>query len=287
VKRALFKSCNLLGDGLYVGPVAEKWFREHGQEYEEIYLQTVPNHAVAIYEGMGVPWKITMERPPGPFDFEVDVNVAEAFNITGQKKCHLVNAYAELVGVSPEGLKPVPNYKPTPMQVPEEHRNLALVSMFSESCSSRNNPEMPPTKMPPWPKWKPMLETLRAEYGKVRFLGAPGDKVPAEYAELLGIREEEYLLAVPIPLLANIMQHCACVVTVDNGMGHLAASQGARQLYLASYRLALYFVVPWANNRLRVVHTNPSTISAESLNAHLQSAIRDWRASGERYDATV
>ena len=58
MKRALLKSHNLIGDGLYVGPVAEKWFRTEGYKYDEIHLYTLKNHATSLYEGMGVPWKL-------------------------------------------------------------------------------------------------------------------------------------------------------------------------------------------------------------------------------------
>jgi len=281
MKRALLKSHNLIGDGLYVGPVAEKWYREHGHEFDEVHLYTLKNHATSLYEGMGVPWKIVFEPEP-PYDLEIDFNVSKAFQISDQKKCHLVNSYAELAGVSPEGLEPVPNYRPPEMEVPDHLRNLVMVSPHSMSCASRGNPPGPANKMLAWPKWKPSLAMLRDEYpdSPLVFLGAPEDKIPSAKDGGFDTFESDYLLGIPMPFLANIMKYAKCVITVDNGMGHLAASQRANHFYMASGSLSLHFITPWGNKNLRVFHLKPLTDEVDPVVMRwaLLSAVRDWKA---------
>lgn len=276
MKRALLISKNLIGDGLYVGPIAEKWYCEHGYEYDEIHMLTIPNHAKDIYKHMGVPWKIVYERE-GVYDIEINFDVSKAFQLCDKKKYHLVNGYAELAGVSVDGIRAVPNYKPEPKDIPEEQKGLVLLSMHSMSCSSRENPPKPPNKMLPWEKWIPLISTLRLEYpdSKIRVVGGKGERAP----DFVGLTDEEYeLLGLSIEDTARVMQHAKLIVTVDNGMGHLAASQGCNEFLLVPAVLALHYIVPWGHRGLRTVHVDPPTVNPISLNWHLRSAIRDWKS---------
>jgi len=275
MKRALIKSVNLIGDGLYVGPVAKKWYDEQGQDYGEIHLLTINNHARSIYDGMGVPWTIVYETE-GDYDTVLEFDVAKAFPICDREKCHLVTAYAMMVGVDPKGLSLKPNYQPPVMVVKD--RDLVLVSMFSMSCSSRENPPRPPNKCLPWEKWIPLLKTLREEYpeSKLRLVGGKDDKLLVP--EGLGISEEECeLLGTTIPETANIMKYAKCLVTVDNGMGHLAASQGLDEFLFVPAVLGMHYIIPWGHSGVRPVHVDPPTIDPEYLNWCLRSAIRDWK----------
>jgi len=275
MKRALFTSINLIGDGLYVGPVAQKWYREHGYEYDEIHLLTIPNHARDIYNYMGMPWKVIFEKE-GTYDTEINFDVSKAFQICDKKRCHLVTGYAELAGVEPEGIPLVPNYKPEPRELPECMKGLVLLSLHSMSCASRENPPKPPNKMLPWEKCIPLISTLRREYpdSKLRVVGGRDDRVP----EFVGLTEEEHeLLGLSIAETARVMQHAKMIITVDNGMGHLAASQGLNEFLMVPAVLALHYIVPWGHKGLRTVHIDPVTVNPISVNAHLRSAIRDWK----------
>jgi ADP-heptose:LPS heptosyltransferase len=258
--------------------VAAEWYRQKGGEFDEIHMFCLPDHSTCLYEGMGVPWKI-IHTPEPPYQVEINFDVARATGISTEKRCHLVNAYAEIAKITTDRLQPIPNYQPPEMEVPEDKKNLIMVSMFSRSCTSRSTPPQPPNKMLLWNHWKPLLELLRSEYpdGKLALLGGPEDRLRPEYG--LNVSEDEYLLAIPLPLLANYMRYAKCVVTVDNGMAHLAASQRANQFYMASAALALHFIVPWGNRNMRVAHVNPMTVNPETLRVQLYSAIQDWKVS--------
>lgn len=278
MKRALIKSVNLIGDGLYVGPVMKKWYDEQGQDYDTIHLQTIRNHARTIYDGMGIPWTVVFE-PEGSYDTTMDFDVSKAFQICDQNKCHLVTAYARMNGIDPTGLELKPNYRPPVMEVKEEHKNLVLVSMHSMSCACRENPPKPPNKMLPWHKWVPLLETLREEYpeSKLRLVGGKDDR---DFFPPVGmdITEEELeLLGTSIPETANIMQYAKCIVTVDNGMGHLAASQGLNEFLFVPAVLSMHYIVPWGHRGVRPVHVDPPNVDPEYLNQCLKSAIKDWK----------
>jgi len=277
MRRALIKSVNLIGDGLYVGPVMKKWYDEQGQDYEDIHLLTIKNHARSIYDGMGVPWTVVFEAE-GTYDTVLDFDVAKAFQICDRQRCHLVTAYANLVGVDPKGLALKPNYKHPFVDIKEELKGLVLVSMCSLSCASRGNPPGPPNKMLPWEKWIPLLKTLREEYpdSKLRLVGGKEDRLAVE--EGLGISEEECeLLGLPIPETANVMQYGKCIVTVDNGMGHLAASQELNEFLFVPAVLGMHYIIPWGHRGVRPVHVDPVTANPGFLDCCLKSAIKDWK----------
>jgi ADP-heptose:LPS heptosyltransferase len=169
-----------------------------------------------------------------------------------------------------------PTYRPSAVDVPDENKGLVLVSMFSMSCESRGNPGRRPNKMLPWDKWRPLLDLLGKAYpeNKIRLLGAKEDKVPE--AAGLPISEQSYLTGVPVPYLANIMMHAKCLVTVDNGMGHLAAAVGLNEFLLAPACLPLSFIVPHGHPGLRLVHMDPAEVDAEWIKCELSSAIESW-----------
>lgn len=279
MKRALIKSVNLLGDGLYVGPVARRWYELYGAEYDEIHLLTIKTYVTPIYSGMGVPWTVVFEEE-GEYDTRLDFDVSKAFQISDKKKCHLVNSYAELAGVPQDGLIARPNYQPPEIEVAEENKGLVMVSMYSMSCASRETPPRPPNKMLPWAKWLPLLSTLRQAYpeNRIVMLGAKEDRLPDEWNEKFGFTEENYLTGVPVPELANIMKYGKMIVTVDNGMGHMAATMGLREFLLVPACLALHYIVPWGHPGLRLVHIDPAMVSPAQVNYHLKSAIDDWEA---------
>jgi ADP-heptose:LPS heptosyltransferase len=277
MRRALLRSHNLLGDGLMIGPVAEEWYHQHGQEFDEIEMYVLPGYAAPTYKGMGVPWKIVHERT-GEYDYEFNFDVNEAFQISDKQKCHLVESYAQMMGVvKPGGFQKKPNYRPPVIEIKDEEKNLVLVSMHSMSCASRENPPRPPNKMLPWGKWIPILKTLRAEYpeSKIKILGAKEDTIPEGY----GLEElhDGYFTGVPLDYLANVMKQAKMIINVDNGMGHLAAAVGLNEFLLVPACLALHYIVPWGHQGLRLAHVDPPVVRPAYINFLLQSAIKDWK----------
>jgi ADP-heptose:LPS heptosyltransferase len=278
VRRALLRSHNLLGDGLYCGPVAEEWYHQHGQEFDEIEMYVLSGYAAPTYKGMGVPWKIVHERT-GEYDYEFNFDVNEAFQISDKQKCHLVESYAQMMGVvKPGGFQKKPNYQPPVIEIKDEEKNLVLVSMHSMSCASRENPPRPPNKMLPWEKWIPLLKTLRTGYpeSKIKILGAKEDTIPDGYPELQELHDG-YFTGVPLDYLANVMKQAKMIINVDNGMGHLAAAVGLNEFLLVPACLALHYIVPWGHQGLRLAHVDPPVVRPAYINFLLQSAIKDWK----------
>ena len=286
--RYLFKSHNLIGDALYIGPALRTWLKKTGANslQDEIIIQTLPDHIAPLYQGMVrdlVNITTVFERPPEVFNFVHEFDVSKAFALSDEKHQHLAQSYAQLLGVD---LNPKPNANCTPelkpIFIPDEGFRSAgseetiLISMFSASCESRDkdHPGMPPNKMLPFDKWLPMLQLIKREYPNtpVYFVGAPTDRVPDELIEY-----GTEMFGIPLNRLAIIMQTAKLVVTIDNGMSHLAASQEAPTFLMYPQCLAPYYILPVGNPNLVWIQMNPVTVNPRQLTHGLQFAINRFK----------
>lgn len=299
--RSLFISKNLIGDGLYISGALRSWLKKNYKEDDEVYMQTLPDHIAPLYEGMvrdlmpPEDFHTVFERPALPFDFEHTFDVTPVFQLSHQKKMHISECYAELLGVELEGvgnssLKPtyIPDYIALDVTRHSEDilvlANCVLISMYSMSCSSRGNPPGPPNKMLPWEKWKPMIELLRKEFPstQIRTLGGPEDSemTPFNFRSFLAALDIVSLHAIRLNRLAVIMKNAKLLVTIDNGMGHLAASQELPTFLMYPRALMPHYILPVGNPYLDWVHMDPNTVSAKSLAERLAYRIRKLKEAG-------
>ena len=307
MKRALFKSVNLIGDALYISPALRQWHQQN-PDYE-IEIQTLNDHVARLYYGMGVPLRaIHNYQPKLQYDFQHTFDVNQAFKLSDEKKQHIAESYADLLGVKldkklrcadndPErdckcggergksscmfpgtDMSHVgPFYEPPKDLEMVTSPEAVLVSMFSASCSSRGNPPGPPNKMLLTYKWKPILKAIRKQFplSPIWFLGAPTDQVPQELLELIQ-NNGGPMLGIPLDRLALVMRDCKFVVTLDNGMAHLAASQKVREFVFYPRALGTHYILPVGNSNMRYVHMDPNTISPAEILWRLQTAWKEW-----------
>jgi ADP-heptose:LPS heptosyltransferase len=301
--RALFTSRNLVGDSLCISAALRAWHQEH-PEYE-IDLLTNNDSVAELYKGMGVPLDVIFTRTrtethkggnlPYSFgkaladeknveldlskrpeeitvtyeiayDFEFTFDVNRAFKICDIKKCHLAQGYADLleVDIGKQATDLGPFYD-APM-FGEDNEWLArvpdstiLLAPFSRSCASHDG--KPPNKCLPWAKWKPILRFLRNTGHPIRVTGSIDER-----ADELGFSEEEYLSGMPLRALARAMKEkMYLVVSVDNGLSHLAGSQKVPQILYYPMCLGLHYAVPWSNPYVMPVHMDPAAADPAQL----------------------
>lgn len=294
--KALFESINLIGDALYISPALRSWITKQEQPVE-VYLHTLNDHIAPLYRGMveDMLQEDPDDRPrhlktfvtcfkvlDEEFDFRWRFDVGEAFQLSHHKRQHLAHSYADLLGVdiphTKEGINPVfIPYGSLDDSVQDLGlKGCVLISMFSASCSSRGAVPQPPNKMLPWIKWPMMLNELRRSYpsAPIRILGAPTDTVPEEMSLLCHTLGIEPMFGIPLNRLALIMQKAALLVTIDNGMSHLAASQKTPTFLMYPQCLSPYYICPVGNPNMVYVQINPVTVQAAYLHQALQFAIR-------------
>lgn len=261
--RALMVSKNLVGDGLYLQPALEEWSKEH--EGWDIDLLTNNDYVTCIYERMGIPNLRVVFEPDGKYDFEFVFDVSQAFQLSDQHHCHISTAYGKMLGyeIKPRRVKFQVSNKD------DHEKGLILLSMFSASCSSRKGG--PPNKMLSWAHWKQILDLVR-QYGPVASLGGPDD-MPQ-----LPLSEDERYHALPLELVARMMRDSKVLITVDNGMAHLAATQGARTIEFYPKVLSLSYIVPSGNPNLIVKQMDPTQIMVADAVFVVREALKElWR----------
>jgi len=267
--RALFTSKNLIGDALYVQPALEAWAKEHPEW--AIDLLTLDDHVTCLYEGMTpafqlrevLPkYRIVFDRCQKKYDFEHEFNVNSAFLIGHEKKMHVSEAYANLLGVElPKNVR----VKYTPPEMPHDE-GLVLISMHSNSCASREG--KPPNKMLSWAHWFPILEMCR-QLGPIGVLGGPNDRAP------LPISEDEFYTGLPLPLIANMMKDAKLLITIDNGMGHLAGTQGTPTILFYPSCLGQHWIYPLnERGKLYIHQMDPSTFPLDAAQLIVREGIK-------------
>jgi hypothetical protein len=198
---------------------------------------------------MGIPnLRPVFERSLWPYDFEHTFQVNEAFSLGDRDKIHISKAYAKLLGVEiPDNVQV--EYTPPEGDVLE---GLVLLSMFSNSCACREG--KPPNKMITWAHWLPILALAR-QLGKIGVLGGKEDTSP------LPIEENEYLLGRPLPFIARTMKKAKLLITIDNGMGHLAATQSTPTILFYPACIGMNWIVPSGSHKLFLCQIDPTRLT--------------------------
>lgn len=260
--RALMISKNLIGDGIYVQPALAAWVQEHPEW--EVELLTLDDHTTCLYRGMGLALKVVFEKM-GQYDFEFNFDVNRAFSLGEKEKLHIAQGYAKMLGVQIQSKKP----RYTPPEG-ETEKGLILLSMFSRSCASREG--KPPNKMLPWVHWAHIVALLR-QYGKIAVLGGPEDRAH----DKLEISEEEYYTGLPLELVARLLRDAKLLVTIDNGMAHLAATQETPTVEFYPACLGVEWIVP-PNAKALVAQMDPTTLTViDAVFAVREGLRRYWR----------
>jgi ADP-heptose:LPS heptosyltransferase len=195
---------------------------------------------------MGLPLRLVFDRMGGEYDFEFNFDVNEAFKLGDREKIHIADAYAKMLGVTIESR--LPQYTPPEG---ETEKGLILLSMFSRSCASREG--KPPNKMLSWAHWAPILALLR-QYGPIGVLGGPQDRA------MLPVTEDEYYTGLPLEQVARLLRDAKLLVTIDNGLGHLAATQATPTILFYPQCLGVHWIVP-PSPKVFMVQMDPVTLA--------------------------
>lgn len=257
--RALFTSKNLIGDAMNIYPALKQWHDMFPDA--EIDFQTLPDHVVTIYKHMGIPMRIIFDDSERADKYDVvhNFDCGIAFGLGDRYKTHIAIAYAMALGVEIKSENYHLRYEP-PCEPPLEpyEKDLIILSPFSRSCQSREG--KPPNKMLKWETWQPIVRWAR-QFGSIGVVGAFDDRAPE-----LEFTEDEYFTGLSIERVAHILRASKFVITIDNGISHLAASQQARMMLFYPACLGTHWIRPIGNKNLaQTVHLDPVTVQATDL----------------------
>ncbi len=263
--RALFTSKNLIGDALYIQPALAAWAKDH--EGWDIDILTLNDHITCLYHGMGIPRLRTIfERGEEQYDFEFVFLVNDAFTLGEQHKIHISTAYGKMLGYE---ITPQQRVSYTPSDADDHEKGLILLSMYSNSCASRKG--QMPNKMISWAHWWHIVSMLR-QLGRVGALGGPGERVGLQFSV------DEYYTGLPLEKVARMLRDAKLLVTIDNGMAHLAASQGTPTILFYPQCIGQHWIVPAGNPKLYVLQMDPTRITVMDSSVFVREALkRLWK----------
>jgi len=300
--KALVVSQNLCGDSLYIQPAVKKWQAEHPDW--QLDLLTHKNYIAVLYCGMGIDWHYVFfddcdATDASQYDSKFLLGAGDAGKLAEQRKCHIAEAYAEMMGVkldepiieTPFGkfrairphFDPIEARSGTSLEVLTRamerqrlHNDCVLWSPFSASCTSQEKDRdgrllgKPPNKMLTTKSWMDAIRYMRS-LGPLRLLGGLDEEVPATWQLTL---EEMETLGLPLAETALLMRQSRLVVTVDNGMGHLAASQDANCVVFYPMVLSLGFIFPWGCPYSVPIHMRPQDITSASALYYVERSVK-------------
>lgn len=278
MSRAIFLSLNALGDTLCITPVLRA-FRKANPGVsitviaqaapftrvldgnpdidlliysERLYLNGVPEQRDQWIQMLPIALRDTATLYT--MDLRAVVTGADAF------EQHISKAFAKIVGLETETVRPV-----IVLNDLERRAARMLVSRpyLVMSWHSVSNPEREDGqgRKKDWPAeyWRELAQRVREEYDlDVVTIGSERDPFPTE----AGVSP---LHGLPIKVVAALLENAACVVTVENGIGHLSAAVDAPMVLIYSNLMPLAWANPVETTACEVIYKDPRQTTVDEV----------------------
>jgi hypothetical protein len=217
---------NLIGDTLYTLRPIEQWITLKNIDVNEL---TIVAHPGLAYEMMRDTFPLVdvvaghHERPMSVEDVEMRLSAGDSGKwcferMRGSKGPHISEGYAALLGIEFQGtdISPLTHWVRSPTY-DRTKREYILFCPFSSSCSRHTTGKANKT-LDDW-KWEPLRQYYSKFGMEIKILGAPGERLQGPK-----FSEDQYYSAKYLVALESIMKKAALVVTLDNGMLHVASA---------------------------------------------------------------
>ena len=278
MKKAVFMGFNALGDTLCTTPVIRA-FKEANPDTFVIYLvQNAPFCRVlddnpyidlVLYNEMlyihgltnfSDEWLATL-----PLDLKEAANLYR-FDIrlvcTSKEKFeeHISVGFSKLLNIPISSTRPVVSVSAREQRVAQSFvpKPYVIFSMHSLSNPAREDGQGL-VKDWPYENWLCLAKQIQS-WGDFDVIAIGSEKDPQHVSPLM-----RNLYGLPIKIVAALLQNAACVVTLENGLAHLAAAVDAPTVQIYSN------IVPlgWANaseaSRRRVFYGDPLKLSCQEV----------------------
>lgn len=276
MKKAFFIGCNALGDTLCTTP-AVRAFRQanpdtfiayiaHNATYCRV-LDGNPDIDLVIYneylwlrgmEGFAIEWfhslplEIEETTPLYHFDMNAVCRKEESFHE------HIAMGLAKSVSIPIQSVRPV-------VRVTEEERRTARLLVRRPyvilSRHSNANPRFPDgSGAKDWPdeNWRKLAESVHRREFDVISVGSETDS-------RFGSPHTRDLHGLPIKVLAALLECAACLVTLENGIAHLAAAVDVPMVELYSKIVPLEWAYPAEMTHREVIYEVPKLVSYDRV----------------------
>lgn len=286
--KAVFLGVNALGDTLCTTPVIRA-FRRANPGTAIVYVAQAapfcrvldgnPDIDLLIYSERlyhhGIPENTAAWIATLPLDlreqaqlYRLDLRLActtmEAF------RAHISKAFARLFDIETDSIRPL-------IFLTDEDRRAAR--LFAQrpyivlSSHSVSNPDRPDGrgKRKDWPleRWQALATRLHALGDfEVYQIGSERDEAPA----LDGVTR---LYGLPVKVAAALLERADCVVTVENGIGHLCAAVDAPTVLIYSDLMPIEWAGPAESTLTRVLYGDPFELSCDAVIAAVREVLAE------------
>jgi ADP-heptose:LPS heptosyltransferase len=145
-----------------------------------------------------------------------------------------------------------------------------IFSMHSNANPSRTN-GVGGAKEWPAERWQELADRLRKDLAlEIIAVGAEHDPRPA-------LRDVRCLYGLPIKVIAALLDQAACVVTLENGLAHLAAAVDAAMVELYSTLVPLAWAFPSEMTALEVIYRDPLEVPVDEVLYAIKDVIQRKR----------
>lgn len=280
----LIQATNLLGDTFYLLKPLKLYLQTHpevkaiiadpGLAYEMIYncFGAETDFKKQIYSQE----HIAVANYPGAEVIHLGAGMAADLSYKlhrdkGGDQLHISEAYARLLGITNLDIRP--NMDWTRVAEPPP-RTFFAISPFSRSCS-RHSGETPNKTLDDH-KWEYIIRYLRRQGVPVKVMAGPNDRLSNN-----SVPVNDYFTAKNLYELEYFLRSCALLITLDNGLGHLASALHTPMISLWPKVSNLQFIGPRFSRLTNFVQMEPNSVTPSQLLAGIRHFARP-RLGGER-----
>lgn len=286
MKKAVFLGFNALGDTLCTTPVLRA-FREANPDTFVIYvvqnatfcrvLEGNPDVDLVLYNQLMYLHGLTKYSPEWVASLPLDLReTTNLYRLDIRFVCSKPESFTEHISVGFSKLLNIPIRSTRPIVVlsaGERRQARAFVdkpyvvlSMHSVSNPARKDGR---GQVKDWPRenWLCLAKQIQG-WGDFDVIAVGSENDP-QFATP-GVRN---LYGLPIKVAAALLENAACVVTLENGLAHLAAAVDAPTVQIYSDVLALGWAYPAEATRWRTLYGDPLAISCDEVGAAVKSVL--------------
>ncbi len=286
MERTIFLGFNALGDTLCSTPTIRAYRKAHPRAHityitqHATYTRVLDNNPdidIILYSELmamhglskfSIDWLYTL-----PLDFSVP-SMLYTFDIT--QVCttqevfhsHIAKGFSSLLKI------PISSVRPIIRLTPEEEKAARSLIKGPYAILSRHSNSNPARKdgngnVKDWPeeRWKKVCEYMRSR-GIKKIIS-----VGSEFDPQTRVEHWTNFYGLPIRLVAALMKHASCVITLENGLGHLAHAVDAPMVMIYSDIVPLGWANPAEATNCEVLYGDPHQLLPDDVIAAVDNIL--------------
>lgn len=262
--KIILNCTNLLGDSLYLLRPVQVYM----QQYPDVVVHIVADPGLAFELFVGCFGEIVLNNLELAKEYQptatvITLSAGTAGEISFKdnrsnpsRQMHMSEAYAQMLNVDlGNDIAPPKDWHRV---VEEQPKKWIAISPFSRSCS-RHSGETP-NKTLDDSKWEFIIRYLRRQGYPVKVIAGPNDKLKVN-----SVPVNDYFTASSLYELELFIKQCALVISLDNGLGHIASALNVPMISLWPKVSNHQFIAPRFGDKTVFVLMEPNSATPAML----------------------